>query len=130
LLLSWRTVRRTPTSFAVRAKAFLEGLRDLGYVEGQTIAIEWKWAENKIERFPELAAELVRANVDVIVTGGTSAATALKSATTTIPIVMAIIGDPVAAGLVDSLARPGGNANRVQHHGGVSRKSRGSPRGG
>ena len=82
----------TPTSFAVRAKAFLEGLRDLGYVEGQTIAIEWKWAENKIERFPELAAELVRANVDVIVTGGTSAATALKSATTTIPIVMAMIG--------------------------------------
>ncbi|MFZ2137130.1 MAG: ABC transporter substrate-binding protein [Xanthobacteraceae bacterium] len=100
----------TPTSFAVRAKAFLEGLRDLGYVEGQTIAIEWKWAEDKIERFPELAAELVRANVDVIVTGGTSAAAALKSATTTIPIVMAIIGDPVAAGLVDSLARPGGNA--------------------
>jgi putative ABC transport system substrate-binding protein len=100
----------TPTSFAVRTKAFLEGLRDLGYVEGQTIAIEWKWAEDKIERFPELAAELVRANVDVIVTSGTSAAAALKSATTTIPIVMAIIGDPVAAGLVDSLGRPGGNA--------------------
>ena len=100
----------TPTSFAVRAKAFLEGLRDLGYVEGQTIAIEWKWAEDKIERFPELAAELVRANVDVIVTGGTSAAAALKSATTTIPIVMAIIADPVALGLVKSLARPGGNA--------------------
>jgi ABC-type uncharacterized transport system substrate-binding protein len=100
----------TPTSFAVRANAFLEGLRDLGYVEGQTIAIEWKWAEDKIERIPQLAAELVRANVDVIVTGGTSAATALKSATRTIPIVMAIIGDPVAAGLVDSLAKPGGNA--------------------
>jgi putative ABC transport system substrate-binding protein len=99
----------TPTSFAPRAKAFLGGLRDLGYVEGQTIAIEWKWGEDRIERFPELAAELVRANVDVIVTGGTSAATALKGATTTIPIVMAIIGDPVAAGLVDSLARPGGN---------------------
>ena len=87
-----------------------QGLRDLGYVEGQTMAIEWKWAEDKIERIPELAAELVRANVDVIVTGGTSAATALKSATRTIPIVMAIIGDPVAVGLVDSLARPGGNA--------------------
>jgi putative tryptophan/tyrosine transport system substrate-binding protein len=100
----------TPTSFAVRAKAFTEGLRDLGYVDGQTIAIEWKWAEDKVERIPELAAELVRTNVDVIVTGGTSAATALKSATRTIPIVMAIIGDPVAAGLVDSLARPGGNA--------------------
>jgi putative ABC transport system substrate-binding protein len=100
----------TSTSFSVRAKAFAEGLRDLGYVEGQTIAIEWRWAEDKIERIPELAAELVRANVDVIVTGGTSAATALKSATRTIPIVMAIIGDPVAVGLVDSLARPGGNA--------------------
>jgi putative ABC transport system substrate-binding protein len=100
----------TPTSFAVRANAFLEGLRDLGYVEGRTIAIEWKWAEDKIERLPELSAELVRANVDVIVTGGTSAATALKSATKTVPIVMAIIGDPVAAGLVESLGRPGGNA--------------------
>jgi putative ABC transport system substrate-binding protein len=100
----------TPTSFAVRANAFLEGLRDLGYVEGRTIAIEWKWAEDKIERLSELAAELVRANVDVIVTGGTSAATALKSATKTVPIVMAIIGDPVAAGLVESLGRPGGNA--------------------
>ena len=100
----------TPTSFALRAKAFLEGLRDLGYVEGHTIAIEWKWGEDRIERFPELAAALVRADVDVIVTGGTSAATALKNATATIPIVMAIIGDPVAAGLVASLARPGGNA--------------------
>jgi len=100
----------TSASFAVRAKAFTDGLRDLGYVEGQTMAIEWKWAEDKIERIPELAAELVRANVDVIVTGGTSAATALKSATRTIPIVMAIIGDPVAVGLVDSLARPCGNA--------------------
>jgi putative tryptophan/tyrosine transport system substrate-binding protein len=67
----------SPTSFSVRANAFLEGLRDLGYVEGRTIAIEWKWAEDQIERFPELAAELVRANVDVIVTDGTSAATAL-----------------------------------------------------
>jgi putative tryptophan/tyrosine transport system substrate-binding protein len=100
----------TPTSFAVRTNAFLEGLRDLGYVEGKTIAIEWKWAEDKIERFPELAAKLVKANVNVIVTGGTAAAKALKSATRTIPIVMAIIGDPVAAGLVESLRRPGGNA--------------------
>jgi ABC-type uncharacterized transport system substrate-binding protein len=68
----------TSASFAVRAKAFTDGLRDLGYLEGQTIAIEWRWAEDKIERIPELAAELVRANVDVIVTGGTSAATALE----------------------------------------------------
>jgi putative tryptophan/tyrosine transport system substrate-binding protein len=100
----------TAASFALRTKAFLEGLRDLGYVDGQTIAIEWKWGQDRVEGFPELAAELVGHNVDVIITGGTPAAKALKSATATIPIVMAIIGDPVAAGLVESLARPGGNA--------------------
>ena len=100
----------TAASFALRTKAFLEGLRDVGYVEGQTIAIEWKWGQDRAEGLPELAAELVGRNVDVIVTGGTPAAKALKSATGTIPIVMAIIGDPVAAGLVESLARPGGNA--------------------
>ena len=100
----------TPASFSLRTKAFLEGLRNLGYVEGQTIAIEWKWGQDRVEGLPELAAELVGRNVDVIITGGTPAAKALKSATGTIPIVMAIIGDPVAAGLVDSLARPGGNA--------------------
>jgi putative tryptophan/tyrosine transport system substrate-binding protein len=100
----------TPVSFSTRAKAFLEGLRDHGYVEGRTIAIEWRWAQDKAERLPELAAELVGLNVDALVTGGTPAAKALKSATRTIPIVMAIIGDPVAAGLVDSISRPGGNA--------------------
>ena len=100
----------TAASFALRTKAFLEGLRDLGYVDGQTIAIEWKWGQDKVEGLPELAADLVGRNVDVIVTGGTPAAKALKTATGTIPIVMAIIGDPVAAGLVHSLARPGGNA--------------------
>ena len=100
----------TPASFARRAKAFRDGLQDLGYDEGKTIAIEWKWGEDRVEQLPELAAELVRLDVDALVTGGTPAAKALKSATRTIPIVMAIIGDPVAAGLVDSLARPGGNA--------------------
>ena len=100
----------TPASFSLRTKAFLEGLRSLGYVEGQTIAIEWKWGQDKVEGLPALAAELVGRNADVIITGGTPAAKALKSATGTIPIVMAIIGDPVAASLVDSLARPGGNA--------------------
>jgi putative tryptophan/tyrosine transport system substrate-binding protein len=99
----------TPASFSVRAKGFQEGLRDLGYVEGTTIAVEWRWGEDRVERLPELAAELVRLDVDAIVTGGTPAAKALKSATWTIPIIIAIIGDPVAAGLVDSLARPGGN---------------------
>ena len=100
----------TPASFSLRAKALRDGLHALGYREGKTIAVEWKWGEDRGERLPELAAELVQLNVDVIVTGGTPAARALKNATRTIPIVMAIIGDPVAAGLVDSLARPGGNA--------------------
>src|SRR5262249_30614698 len=100
----------TPASFSLRAGAFREGLQALGYTEGRTIAIEWRWGEDRVERLPELAAELVRLDVDAIVTGGTPAAKALKNATRTIPIIMAIIGDPVAAGLVDSLARPGGNA--------------------
>ena len=100
----------TAASFALRTKAFLEGLRDLGYVDGQTIAIEWRWGQDRVEGLPELAADLVARNVDVLVTGGTPAAKALKNATGMIPIVMAIIGDPVAAGLVASLARPGGNA--------------------
>ena len=100
----------TAASFALRTKAFLDGLRELGYIEGQTIAIEWRWGQDRVEGLAELAADLVGRNVDVLVTGGTPAAKALKSATGTIPIVMAIIGDPVAAGLVDSLARPGGNA--------------------
>jgi putative ABC transport system substrate-binding protein len=100
----------TPASFSLRAKALLKGLKDLGYVDGKTIAIEWRWGEDRVEQLPELAAELVGLDVDLIVTGGTPAAKALKSATRTKPIIMAIIGDPVAAGLVDSLARPGGNA--------------------
>jgi putative ABC transport system substrate-binding protein len=100
----------TPASFSLRTKAFLDGLRNLGHVEGRTIEIEWKWGQDKVEGLPALAAELAARNVDVLVTGGTPAAKALKSATATTPIVMAIIGDPVAAGLVESLARPGGNA--------------------
>jgi putative ABC transport system substrate-binding protein len=99
----------TPESFSLRAKAFLDGLRELGYVEGATIAFEWRWGQDRLETLSALAADLVRSNVNVIVTGGTSAAKALKAATATIPIVVAIISDPVEAGLVDSLARPGGN---------------------
>src|SRR2546422_803538 len=87
----------------------LEGLHDLGYVEGKTIVIEHRSAEGKLERLPELAAELVRLKVDIIVTQGTPAAQAVKKATSTIPIVMATSGDPVGSGLVASLARPGGN---------------------
>jgi putative ABC transport system substrate-binding protein len=99
-----------PASFSLRTKAFLDGLKELGYVEGRTITIEWKWGADQLDTLSALAADLVSSNVDVIVTGGTAAARALKAATQTIPIVMAIVGDPVAAGLVDSLARPGGNA--------------------
>jgi len=88
--------------------AFRQGLRDLGYAEGHNISIEYRWAEGKEERFPSLAADLVRLKVDVIV-AGVGAAEAAKRATTTIPIVMPVYNDPVRAGLVTSLARPGGN---------------------
>src|SRR5713226_9336809 len=90
-------------------KAFREGLRDLGYVEGQNILIEYRWAEGNYQRFPDLVAELVRLKVDLILTAGTPGALAAKRATQTIPIVMASTGDAVGAGLVSSLARPGGN---------------------
>jgi len=100
----------TPASFSLRANAFIDGLRTLGHVEGKTIAIEWKWGQDRAKMLPDLAAELVKSHVDVVVTGGTAAAKAVRTASRTIPIVMAIIGDPVAAGLADSLARPGGNA--------------------
>ncbi len=89
--------------------ALRAGLRDAGYVEGKNIVIEFRWAEGKYDRLPELAAELVRLKVDVIVTHATVGTRAAKQATTTIPIVMAASGDPVAAGLVASLARPSGN---------------------
>jgi putative ABC transport system substrate-binding protein len=89
--------------------AFRRGLRDLGYIEGQTIAIESRWAEGRPERLPLLVAELVQLNVDVIVTQGEVMTRSVKEATGTIPIVMAASGDPVGAGLVASLARPGGN---------------------
>src|SRR5262249_14677798 len=90
-------------------EAFRQGLRDLGYVEGQHITIEERGADNQLDRLPVLAAELVRLPVDVMVTGGGNAARAAQHATRTIPIVMAASGDPVGTGLVASLARPGGN---------------------
>jgi putative ABC transport system substrate-binding protein len=90
-------------------EAFLRGLRELGYVEGRNLAIEYRDAEGKPERLPALAAELVSLNVDVIVAGSTIAALAAKQATKTLPIVFAAAGDPVTSGLIASLARPGGN---------------------
>jgi len=88
---------------------FREGLRDLGYVEGRNIVIEYRWAEGNYERFRSLIAELVALNVDAIVTAGTPAALAVQRATATIPVVMVAVGDPVGTGLAASLARPGGN---------------------
>ena len=89
--------------------AFREGLREHGYEEGRNIVIEYRWADGKYERFPALVAELIAAKVDVIVTAGTPAALAMKKATTTVPLVMVAVGDPVGTGLVPSLARPGAN---------------------
>jgi putative tryptophan/tyrosine transport system substrate-binding protein len=93
-------------------EGFRQGLRDLGYVEGTNITVEYRWAEGRYERLAGLAAELVRSKVDLIVTHGTPGSLAAKQATTTIPIVMASIGDPVVTGVVASVARPGGNITR------------------
>jgi putative ABC transport system substrate-binding protein len=97
------------SGYARQLEGFRLGLRDLGYVEGTNIVIEYRWAQGKYEHLRELAAELIRSNVDVIVTHGTPGALAAKQANAAIPIVLALVGDPVAAGIVASLARPGGN---------------------
>jgi len=89
--------------------AFPRGMRELGYIEGKNLVIEWRFADGKYERLPELAAELVRLKVDVIVSAASQSINALHKATTTIPIVMATSGDPVGSGFVKSLAQPGGN---------------------
>jgi putative ABC transport system substrate-binding protein len=89
--------------------AFPQGMRELGYVEGKNLKIEWRFADGRFERLPDLATELVRLKMDALVSGSSQAIRALQSATTTIPIVMASSGDPVGAGFVASLARPGGN---------------------
>src|SRR5260370_151108 len=88
---------------------FREGLREHGYEEGRNVEIVFRWAEGRYERFPALIAELIAANVDVIVTAGTPATLAVKKATSTVPVVMAAVGDPVGTGIVPSLAWPGGN---------------------
>jgi len=96
-------------------EAFREGLRELGLVEGQNIVIDYRFAEGRFDRLPELAAELVRLRVDVIMAGPTPLAVAAKNATGTIPIVVAGVGDPVELGLIASLAHPGGNVTGLSY---------------
>jgi ABC-type uncharacterized transport system substrate-binding protein len=102
-------IATSPSLNAARIEAFRQGLRELGYVEGKSIVIEYRYAEGKLDRIPALAAELVRLKVDVIVTAGPSDTKAAKEATSTIPIVMMFDNDPIGSGFVASLARPGGN---------------------
>jgi putative ABC transport system substrate-binding protein len=99
----------SPSDSPARIEAFRQGLRELGYVEGKNIFIEWRHAEGNDDRLPSLAAELLRLKVEIIVTNGPYSTRAAKKATVTIPIVMASVGDPVGDGIVASLARPGGN---------------------
>jgi len=99
----------SPSAILARYEAFRQGLRELGYVEGKNIVIEYRYAEGKLDRLRELATELVRLKVDIIVTAGPAATRSAKEATVTIPIVMAFDYDPVGSGVVASLARPGGN---------------------
>jgi putative ABC transport system substrate-binding protein len=99
----------TPSSHGQWFAVFVQRLRELGWIEGRTVAVEYRWAEGRSERFAEIAAELVQRKVDVIVTASTGGVLAAKQATSVIPIVFAVAGDPVGIGLVASLARPGGN---------------------
>src|SRR5262245_35434472 len=107
----------SPDAFASRLRGFQQGLKDTGYVEGENVAIEYRWADNQTDRLPALAAELVRRRVAVIV-GNTLSAFAAKAATRTIPIGVIVAEDPVRLGLVASLARPGGNLTGVNFFGG------------
>jgi putative ABC transport system substrate-binding protein len=100
-------------------EAFRQGLREYGWIEGQNITVEWRFAEGRFDRLPDLAAELVRLKVQAIVTAPTPAAVAAKKATATVPIVMVNISDPVGLGLVVGLARPGGNATGLSYSVGV-----------
>jgi ABC-type uncharacterized transport system substrate-binding protein len=107
------------TDWADAREAFRQGLRALGYIEGQNISIEWRFTATGYDRLPDLAAELVQLNPDVIVTVTTPAAKAAKAATTTIPIVMSGVAQPIEQGLIVSMARPGGNATGTTNHAGL-----------
>ena len=113
------------------AETFQQAMRDLGYIEGQNIAIEYRYAEGKVDRLPNLAEELVRLNVDVIWGTRPDRCSHAKNATKTIPIVITHVGDPVGSGLVASLAHPGGNITGLSRPcPGVRRKTTGASRGG
>jgi putative ABC transport system substrate-binding protein len=103
----------TPSAMSQWVAAFIQRLRDLGWIEGHNMKVEYRWAEGRSERFTEIAAEFVQLKVDVIVTTATAAALAAKQATSIIPIVFTTLADPVGNGLVTSLARPGGNVTGV-----------------
>src|SRR5262249_47459856 len=105
----------TGSRSSAAVEAFVQGLRDLGYIEGQNIIIEYRYAEGMADRVPNLAAELVQRKIDVILVTGTLATQAAKNATKTIPIVMITVTDPVGTGLVASLAHPGGNVTGLSN---------------
>ena len=107
----------TAAAEKLRTDAFMQRLSELGWIEGQTVAIEYRWAESRTERFPEIAADLVRLRVDVILATSIAAALACKQATAVIPIVFPIAGDPLGTGLVTNLARPGWNVTGLSNQG-------------